>query len=184
MEIRDRSDKQKSASNKADELRLLARQLNVLADELDEKSSPPTNIAQPMRYSFLKEEHLFDDNHLCIVAQSLYRLRNRRKKFFSSDIFAEPSWDMLLDLFINTVRGKAISTTSLCLASGTPATTALRWLTILEQKGFLEKYKTERDNRVTMIRMTNLGYSEMCRCLSEWLAANRETETRLRLGLI
>ncbi|MEZ5655102.1 MAG: hypothetical protein R3E04_04340 [Sphingobium sp.] len=65
------------------------------------------------------------------VAKLALRIRRRRDAIFSdelgaSSIFGEAAWDMLLDLFVSRSENKRVSVSSLCIASGVPATTALR----------------------------------------------------------
>ena len=42
------------------------------------------------------------------------------------DFFSEPSWDILLDLYVQTHEGRTVTVSQLSLATGAPPTTALR----------------------------------------------------------
>lgn len=98
-----------------------------------------------------------DDAHLTDFAEALYRSRQRRAHFFPQDLLGEPGWDLLLDLFIQRSRGHLISTTSACIASGVPPTTALRWISVLEARGLVTRTKADGDHRVNNIALTGLG---------------------------
>lgn len=62
-----------------------------------------------------------DPGHL----RKIIRARRARDDVFGKDLFADPAWDILLDLAIARAENKQVSVTSLCIASGVPATTAL-----------------------------------------------------------
>lgn len=63
------------------------------------------------------------------LVRNIIRARQSRIRFFGNDLFADPVWDMLLDLAVARVEHRRVSVTSLCIASGVPTTTALRWIT-------------------------------------------------------
>ena len=83
--------------------------------------------------------------------------RRLRGKFLPVEIFGEPAWDMLLDLFCEQAKGKRTSVTSLCLASAAPGTTSLRYVGILTSYGILERTPSEVDGRVTYLRLSAAG---------------------------
>jgi hypothetical protein len=103
------------------------------------------------------------DEKLAVIATSIYRARRRRLDYFDADLFAEPAWDMLLDLFVNKALGRRISTTSLCLAADAAQATGLRYLAILEAKGLVRRRPAPDDGRVTLVDLTPLGYKQMRR---------------------
>lgn len=79
--------------------------------------------------------------------------RQRRVTMFPANIFADPAWDILLDLFVADLAGKNISISSACLASGVPPTTALRWLKRLEEKDLIERIPDPFDGRRVYVRL-------------------------------
>lgn len=101
------------------------------------------------------------DQKLAILARGILRARRERSRHFSSEIFSEPAWDMLLDLFVNSVEGKRVSTTSLCIASGSPATTGLRWISILEQESLIHRTHEKVDKRFTYVSLSKEGYIQV-----------------------
>jgi hypothetical protein len=108
----------------------------------------------------------YTNEKLAKVAAALYRARRRRDGYFAEDLFAEPAWDMLLDLFINRARGRCISTKSLCLAGAVPETTALRWIGALAKLDLISKSSPPEDRRLTLVEMTPLGFTKMRQYLS------------------
>lgn len=99
------------------------------------------------------------------AADDELRRRKMRERFLPSDFFGEGAWSMLLDLFVSEHRGRRVSTTSACLASGIPATTALRWLDMLESRGLIERTSTSRDKRVKYVMLTDRSRQALCALL-------------------
>jgi hypothetical protein len=146
----------------AEELRRVGNALLALADALapiDEYVRSPLPIDDT-----LTEEKLLGD-----LANGIYAARRRRTKFFSPDIFAEPAWDMLLDLFANSARHRRITVSSLCLAAAVPPSTSLRWIGILVSHGLVERIPLQRDQRATEVRLTAKGFAAVRECLHDWL---------------
>lgn len=109
----------------------------------------------------------FSDGRLAAIADRLYRSRRRREAHFKSGLFGEPAWDMMLDLFINKVRGRKLWTTSLCIAAGVPQTTALRYIAVLEQAELVQRAVDPQDRRVVLVDLTASGFTLMRDYLAE-----------------
>jgi DNA-binding MarR family transcriptional regulator len=92
-------------------------------------------------------------------------LRNRalRTKHFPGDLFADPAWDMLLDLAASIPERRRVSVTSLCLAAGVPTTTALRWIGLLVDAGFVERGVDAADRRRVFVTLTDRAIRAMAR---------------------
>jgi len=82
------------------------------------------------------------------------RARRLRDQFFAPDLFADPAWDMLLDLFAARLEGGHVSVSSLCIASAVPPTTALRWITTLTDAGLVARQDDPADKRRAFIVLT------------------------------
>src|SRR3546814_19647190 len=76
-----------------------------------------------------------EQDQLAAIAQSEFHNRRRRDSLIRYDLFAEPAWDMLLDLYIEQHRGQPVAVARLCAAAGASSTTALRWRALLIQQG-------------------------------------------------
>jgi hypothetical protein len=96
-------------------------------------------------------------------AEALYELRRVREVFFgdNADLFCEPAWDMLLDIFIGQERGRRLSVSDTCMGSGVPTTTALRWISVLEGRGLIEKVRDPHDARRSFVCLTPQGYDTL-----------------------
>lgn len=93
--------------------------------------------------------------------RSMIRLRRNRDYFFDSELFADPAWDMLLELYACHLGQQRISVTSLCAGAAVPATTALRWLAALQGKDLVERQRDPIDARRHFISLTDAGLDAM-----------------------
>lgn len=87
-------------------------------------------------------------------AREEYEARSRRKRIFESELFGEPTWDMLLDLYVADADEVGMPVTSLCIASNVPPSTALRWIRILEDRGHIVRQPSSSDKRVTLLKLS------------------------------
>jgi DNA-binding MarR family transcriptional regulator len=96
-------------------------------------------------------------------AIEIYRSRRRRDAAFGedADLFGEPAWDILLDLLDADAQGRRISVTSASLASSVPATTGLRMIAILEERGLVMRTDDPLDRRRSHVSLTGKGRAAM-----------------------
>ena len=87
------------------------------------------------------------------VRQYLYA-RRLRERLLPAELFADPAWDVLLDLYASELEGRPVSISSACIAAAVPATTALRWLGRLEELGLTEREDDPLDSRRSYVRLT------------------------------
>lgn len=96
------------------------------------------------------------------LARKMYALRRKRAAIFGNpDLFGEPAWDILLDLFIAAGDRKSVSVSSACIGSAAPATTGLRWLGVLADEGLVVRENDPEDNRRVLVRLTSAGHAAM-----------------------
>lgn len=96
------------------------------------------------------------------LARQTYDDRRRRSKIFQSeDLFGEPAWDILVDLFIAAKERRHVSVTSACIGAAVPSTTALRWLTILEKESLIVREADPVDARRVYVKLSARGYAAM-----------------------
>ncbi|MCX9148797.1 hypothetical protein [Erythrobacter sp. WG] len=110
---------------------------------------------------------------LVALAENELRSRKMRARFLPEELFGEGGWSMLLDLFVSEYHGRKVSTTSACIAADVPATTALRWLDLLEKKGLIQRALTTRDKRVKYVALTNKAREALCALLRRQLLSTR-----------
>jgi hypothetical protein len=97
------------------------------------------------------------------LVRRIIRQRHLRARFFDPALFADPAWDILLDLTAARAEHKRVSVTSLCIASGVPPTTALRWIGQLTAAGLLERIDDETDRRRTFLALSDSAADAMAR---------------------
>lgn len=93
------------------------------------------------------------DQVLAATARRILKVRALRNSVFGPDIFADPVWDMMLDLFVEASAKRDVTLTSVALASGVPTSTALRQLKDMERRGVVERLPA-RDGRMFHVRLT------------------------------
>ena len=98
--------------------------------------------------------------------KAVIRARHAREKFFGSDLFADPAWDMLLDLTVSQLEFRRVSVTSLCVAACVPDTTALRWIKTLVTAGLFARTLDLNDGRRAFIALSDVAEHAM----RHWLA--------------
>jgi DNA-binding MarR family transcriptional regulator len=91
------------------------------------------------------------------LARRIYEARQLREKVLDGKLFGEPAWDMLLALYHLPALGEMLTVSGLCCCSGVPASTALRWQTILRDEGLIERGPHENDRRMQFVRLTPQG---------------------------
>ena len=134
----------------ADELLAIAARLREAAEPGSRRDS--SDAARPPRPA---------RSHLAL-ARKAYALRRKRSAIFGNpDLFGEPAWDILLDLFIAHGEGKPVSVSSACIGSAAPATTGLRWLGVLADEGLILREPDPEDHRRVMVRLTSGGLAAM-----------------------
>ncbi len=127
-------------------LRQLSEEVSRIASTLARLSSAPPllNIPRP-------QADPTDDPAPVSVEQvrNAIRARRLRSRFFAEDLFADPAWDMLLDLLQAEISQLRVPVSSLCIAASVPATTALRWLrSMVDQQMFVRRADPHDGRRV------------------------------------
>ncbi len=97
------------------------------------------------------------------LVRKIIRQRQLRSRFFEGELFADPAWDMLLDLTAARAEHKRVSVTSLCIASGVPPTTALRWISQLTSAGLFCRAEDSTDRRRAFIALSDTAADGMAR---------------------
>jgi DNA-binding MarR family transcriptional regulator len=77
-----------------------------------------------------------------------------RKKFFGFELFADPAWDMLLQLFLAEISQRRVSVTSLTIAAEVPATTALRWIKTMTDAALIRRRADPTDGRRIFVELS------------------------------
>ncbi len=110
-----------------------------------------------------------DDAPTHAEIRALIRARRMRDQFFPTDLFADPAWDMMLDLMAARLAGQRVSVSSLCIAAAVPPTTALRWIRQLTDRAMFMRIDDPLDGRRVFIDLTETA----TQALFGWVRAVR-----------
>ena len=89
------------------------------------------------------------------LVRSIIRARRLRDQYFRGGLFADPAWDMLLDLMAARLENNRVAVSSLCIAAAVPATTALRWIKALTDRGLFVRSADPQDGRRVYIELSD-----------------------------
>jgi DNA-binding MarR family transcriptional regulator len=93
--------------------------------------------------------------------RALLKCRRNRDQFFVPELFADPAWDILLELYAAELGQQRVSVGGLCLGASVPATTALRWIGRLEMLGLIARTQDPMDGRRFFMCLTQDGIDAM-----------------------
>ncbi|MEL7447352.1 MAG: MarR family transcriptional regulator [Pseudomonadota bacterium] len=157
----------------------LTEQVDAIAQRLD-RLAARVEGDEPKKLSDFKREFRGADTELAPIATPIGKAvhpplpdprmirqiianRQARAKFFDAELFADPAWDMLLDLTAAHAEHRRVSVTSLCIASGVPATTALRWVRQMVDSGIFVRIADSTDKRRAFIALSDNSTEAMAR---------------------
>ena len=144
----------KIATPESPEDELLSRQMEELRDRLgsamriaDQLSGPPAPVAsQPVGAHQIR---------------NMLKLRRHRDRFFAGGLFADPAWDILLELYAAALDQYRVSVSQLCAGAAVPATTALRWIGHLEKGELICRRDDPTDGRRQHLMLSDKGLLAM-----------------------
>lgn len=139
-----------AADQNADRLRQLTEEVSRIASTLARLSTGPASAPR----SVIEPVHDADLPPLSAdMVRSVIRARRLRSRFFPEELFADPAWDMLLDLLQAEISHLRVPVSSLCIAAAVPATTALRWLKTLVSQGLFLRRADPHDGRRVFVEL-------------------------------
>lgn len=112
------------------------------------------------------------------VALAWVGARRTRDNFFDPDLFTNPVWDVLLDLYVSHAKGRTECLSSVCVASNSPTTTVARWIGTLVNRGLIERAADPNDRRRTLLNLSAAGLKAM----ELTLDAAAQSDARLGIG--
>jgi DNA-binding MarR family transcriptional regulator len=128
-----------------------------------------TNVASQQVQPDRLLPNVQDRPTLSQIATLIYKARRARAAISpEKDLFQDPAWDILLDLYIAHCEDKTISVTSASMAAGVPLTTALRWVWHLEQLQMVERQIDRRDRRRSFVSLTKSGLHTIEEALTDY----------------
>lgn len=101
------------------------------------------------------------------TVRTVIRARRLRDRYFPEDLFADPAWDMLLDLLQAELSQLRVPVSSLCIAAAVPATTALRWLKSMTEQGLFVRRADPHDARRVFVELAPQTSASMRRYFAD-----------------
>jgi len=147
----------------ADRLRQLSEEVSRIASTLARLSTGPAAATR-------SPETLPTGDIPPLAAEtvrSVIRARRLRARYFPEEMFADPAWDMLLDLLQAEIAQLRVPVSSLCIAAAVPATTALRWLKTMVSQGLFLRRADPHDGRRVFVELAPQASEAMRRYFAE-----------------
>jgi DNA-binding MarR family transcriptional regulator len=139
-----------AADRNAERLRQLSDEVSRIASTLARLSTGPAASApQPVALPPSADVAPVSPD----MIRSIIRARRLRARYFSEELFADPAWDMLLDLLQAEISHLRVPVSSLCIAAAVPATTALRWLKTMVSQGIFIRRADPHDGRRVFVEL-------------------------------
>jgi DNA-binding MarR family transcriptional regulator len=101
------------------------------------------------------------------TVRAVIKARRLRSRLFSEELFADPAWDMLLDLLQAEMSQMRVPVSSLCIAAAVPATTALRWPKTMVSKGLFIRRDDRKDGRRVFVELAPEASAALRRYFAE-----------------
>jgi DNA-binding MarR family transcriptional regulator len=138
-----------AADKNAARLRQLSEEVSRIASTLARLSTGPAGAPPPPLQ--LTSEDLPPLS--AETVRSVIRARRLRSRYLPEYLFADPAWDMLLDLLQAEISHLRVPVSSLCIAAAVPATTALRWLKTMVEEGLFVRRADPHDRRRVFVEL-------------------------------
>lgn len=100
------------------------------------------------------------------VLKAIIKARRNRQKYFEGDLFSDPSWDILLELTAAHIENRQESVTSVAIAASVPASTAIRKIRELADRGLLKRWTDPTDARRIFVALTDDAAKRMLAMLA------------------
>ncbi|WP_152414602.1 hypothetical protein [Blastomonas sp. AAP53] len=146
----------------AAELARLAEQLGSLSSDIMTGNPDDTLAEQTLAY---RAEAALDRTPATPPdpqrIRHLISMRRLRDRFFNADLFADPAWDILLDLSASRLEGRSVSVSSLCIAASVPPTTALRWIRMMTDQNLLVRRADAADARRMFVDISDAAFDQV-----------------------
>lgn len=146
-----------------------AARLRQLSDEMGRIASTLARLSSGPGSPAVKPSESIDEVPAvdAEAVRAVIRARRLRSRFFSEELFADPAWDMLLDLLQAEIAQLRVPVSSLCIAAAVPATTALRWIKTMTEQGLFVRRADPHDGRRVFVELAPAASDAMRRYFAE-----------------
>jgi DNA-binding MarR family transcriptional regulator len=139
-------------------------------------AEPGEQLYQSMRVARgpLPVAPLLGPAELLSTARFHSNARRVRDRLFGRDLFPNPAWNILLDLYIAGEEGRNVTIKSGCSAAGVPQSTALRHIAHLIEVRLAIRRQHPTDARSAYLKLSERGRAKMVEFLSLTAACQDE----------
>ena len=152
-----------AADNNAERLRQLSEEVNRIASTLARLSAGPSSSNPATAPASSADVPQLGAD----TVRNVIRARRLRARYFDEELFADPAWDMLLDLLQAEIAQLRVPVSSLCIAAAVPATTALRWLKTMVGRGIFVRRADPHDGRRVFVELAPAASQALRRYFAE-----------------
>lgn len=125
------------------------------------QAQPASEPAPPAEPAKLRCEELSAEEQLIRVVRRTKRFRQRRNEFLGSELFADPAWDIILELTLAKIQGEPVPVSSACAAATVPFTTAYRHVGNLVDHRMVRRWKDPLDQRRVLLELEDETHAVM-----------------------
>lgn len=103
--------------------------------------------------------------------QSVLSVRRGREALFGRYLFADPAWDIILELYAAKLGNRQLSAAELARAIGLPQSVITRWLAVLTNARLVTRDNVEHGSGEGGVRLTEEAAAKFARLVDQWTAA-------------
>lgn len=108
------------------------------------------------------------DRRRAAFIRVLMAFRRQRDSVFPQAAGTDANWLILVELYLAAIEQRRESISSLCVASGAPSTTALRYIKSLNEQGIVVRDPDPEDGRRVFVSMQPDSVERMKKLFDEW----------------
>jgi DNA-binding MarR family transcriptional regulator len=98
------------------------------------------------------------DRYLLEMLDKYFENKRLRYIIVSQDLFSDPYWDILVELFHARLRCKNITVSAIATAGNMPQTTGLRYIESLLAMEYIYREKDDWDGRKVFVRISDKAF--------------------------
>jgi DNA-binding MarR family transcriptional regulator len=99
-------------------------------------------------------------------ANLLIAMRKLRERAFGADLFSDPAWSILIELYVALSEDTPMSVGNACIASALPLTSALRLCQQLQERKIVIRERDSDDRRRVLLRLSDTAYQALTHVLA------------------
>ena len=103
--------------------------------------------------------------------RSILAARRARAVVFGADLFSDPAWDILLELYAAHLEGHSFSVRDLAGAIDTPQSTLARWMLSLEQSELIMIENGPAEDDASTVQLTPHAIAAVRGLADHWSSA-------------